>query len=74
MSQSKTVQLPEKPVWRGIDAVVGQIIEENPDLEIYLTADHGMSAKTRGVASAVFTLLRVAFDEGEDILSLSLRT
>ena len=34
---------------QGIDAILGEILDENPDLEVYLTADHGMSAKTRGV-------------------------
>ena len=33
----------------GLDAILGRIVEEHPDLELYLTADHGMSAKTRGV-------------------------
>jgi phosphonoacetate hydrolase len=32
----------------GIDAVIGRIADENPDLSIYLTADHGMSSKSRG--------------------------
>ncbi|MDP6438148.1 MAG: alkaline phosphatase family protein [Candidatus Brocadiia bacterium] len=33
----------------GLDRVLGRILDENPDLEIYLTADHGMSQKSRGV-------------------------
>lgn len=33
----------------GLDALLGQILEDQPDREVYLTADHGMSAKTRGV-------------------------
>jgi len=32
-----------------IDAILGRILEENPEREVYLTADHGMSAKTRGI-------------------------
>jgi len=34
---------------QGIDSLLGQILDENPDREIYLTADHGMSAKSRGI-------------------------
>ncbi len=33
----------------ALDSILGDILEDNPDREIYLTADHGMSAKTRGV-------------------------
>ncbi len=33
----------------GLDCILGRILDENPDLEIYLTADHGMSQKSRGV-------------------------
>jgi len=33
----------------GIDHILGQILDDNPDREIYLTADHGMSAKSRGI-------------------------
>lgn len=32
-----------------LDAILGRIVDENPGREFYLTADHGMSAKTRGV-------------------------
>jgi len=34
---------------QGLDFILGQILDENPDYEIYLTADHGMSAKTWGI-------------------------
>ena len=34
---------------QGLDSILGQIMDENPDREIYLTADHGMSAKNRGI-------------------------
>lgn len=34
---------------QGLDFILGQILDENPSREIYLTADHGMSAKTWGV-------------------------
>ena len=34
---------------QGLDAILGQILDENPDREVYLTADHGMSAKTWGI-------------------------
>lgn len=34
---------------QGLDFILGQILNENPDREIYLTADHGMSAKTCGI-------------------------
>jgi phosphonoacetate hydrolase len=33
----------------GIDAILGEIMVAFPELELYVTADHGMSAKTRGV-------------------------
>ena len=33
----------------GLDAILGEVLDENPDLEVYVTADHGMSAKTRGI-------------------------
>ncbi len=32
-----------------LDAILGEIIAENPTHEVYLTADHGMSAKSRGL-------------------------
>lgn len=32
-----------------LDSVLGEILAENLDREIYLTADHGMSPKTRGI-------------------------
>ena len=34
---------------QGLDAILGQIVDDDPDREIYLTADHGMSAKRWGV-------------------------
>jgi len=34
---------------QGLDSLLGLILNDNPELEIYLTADHGMSAKTRGI-------------------------
>ena len=33
----------------SIDSALGRILDENPHLEVYITADHGMSAKRRGV-------------------------
>jgi len=33
----------------NIDRIVGDILDDDPDREIYLTADHGMSAKNRGI-------------------------
>jgi len=33
----------------ALDAVLGEILDDHPDLEIHLTADHGMSPKTRGI-------------------------
>jgi phosphonoacetate hydrolase len=30
-----------------LDARLGHLVDENPDLEVYVTADHGMSAKRR---------------------------
>lgn len=33
----------------GSDAILGQVVDENPAIEIYVTADHGMSAKTQGI-------------------------
>ncbi|NPV08129.1 MAG: nucleotide pyrophosphatase [Anaerolineae bacterium] len=33
----------------ALDHLLGQIMEDRPDRELYLTADHGMSAKSRGV-------------------------
>jgi phosphonoacetate hydrolase len=33
----------------GLDARLGRILEDRPDREVYITADHGMSAKKRGV-------------------------
>ncbi|MGQ9554441.1 MAG: alkaline phosphatase family protein [Anaerolineae bacterium] len=32
-----------------LDQVLGEIVDDNPEREIYLTADHGMSAKSRGI-------------------------
>lgn len=34
---------------QGLDAILGQILEDDPDRKIYLTADHGMSDKHWGV-------------------------
>lgn len=34
---------------QGLDTILGEVLSDNPDREIYLTADHGMSPKTRGV-------------------------
>jgi phosphonoacetate hydrolase len=34
---------------QGLDSILGEILDGNPDREVYLTADHGMSAKTRGI-------------------------
>jgi len=34
---------------QGMDALLGQTLDDYPDREIYLTADHGMSAKTCGI-------------------------
>lgn len=33
----------------ALDEALGRILEDRPDREVYLTADHGMSAKSRGV-------------------------
>ena len=33
----------------GIDTILGEIVDEYPDTEIYITADHGMNPKTRGL-------------------------
>jgi len=33
----------------GMDALIGEIIEENPDREVYVTADHGMRQMELGV-------------------------
>jgi len=33
----------------GIDTILGDILDDNPQREIYLTADHGMNHKSRGV-------------------------
>ena len=34
---------------QAMDSILGRVLDENPDLEVYLTADHGMSEKTWGV-------------------------
>ena len=34
---------------QGMDVLLGQILDDHPDREVLLTADHGMSAKSRGV-------------------------
>jgi phosphonoacetate hydrolase len=34
---------------RGLDFLLGQIVDDNPNREIYVTADHGMSTKSRGI-------------------------
>jgi phosphonoacetate hydrolase len=34
---------------QGIDSILGDIVADNPDREVYLTADHGMSEKRQGV-------------------------
>ena len=33
----------------GFDAILGEILDDNPQREIYLTADHGMNHKSRGI-------------------------
>ncbi len=33
----------------GLDQLIGRIADEQPDREIYITADHGMSAKHRAI-------------------------
>ncbi len=33
----------------GLDRILGIIADENPDLDIYITADHGMSSKKIGI-------------------------
>jgi len=33
----------------GLDRELGRIMDHDPDLRVYLTADHGMSAKSRGL-------------------------
>ncbi|MFH0962732.1 MAG: alkaline phosphatase family protein [Planctomycetota bacterium] len=34
---------------QGLDAALGEILAKHPGMEVYITADHGMSAKSRGV-------------------------
>ncbi len=34
---------------RKLDELLGKIVEENPQLQVYVTADHGMSYKSRGI-------------------------
>jgi phosphonoacetate hydrolase len=34
---------------QGLDRILGRILDDNPDREVYLTADHGMSAKSLGI-------------------------
>ena len=34
---------------QGLDQIIGRIADEQPDREIYITADHGMSAKHRAI-------------------------
>jgi len=34
---------------QGLDTILGEILDDNPNREVYLTADHGMSPKTHGV-------------------------
>jgi phosphonoacetate hydrolase len=34
---------------QSLDSILGEILDDDPGREIYLTADHGMSAKTRGI-------------------------
>ena len=33
----------------GIDAILGDIMDDNPNREVYVTADHGMNAKSHGI-------------------------
>lgn len=42
-----------------LDRLLGEIVDAHPTLEVYLTADHGMSAKTQGI-----DLARVLAAEG----------
>ncbi|MBM3187295.1 MAG: nucleotide pyrophosphatase [Chloroflexi bacterium] len=44
---------------QGLDALLGQIVDDNPDREVYLTADHGMTDKSWGV-----DIERALADEG----------
>jgi len=32
-----------------VDRILGEIVDANPNLEVYLTADHGMNLKTRAI-------------------------
>jgi phosphonoacetate hydrolase len=34
---------------QGLDAIIGRIADEQPQRELYITADHGMSAKHRAI-------------------------
>lgn len=45
----------------GIDRLLGQVLNDHPDVELYITADHGMNLKTKGV-----DLRRVLRDAGVD--------
>jgi phosphonoacetate hydrolase len=38
---------------RELDRIIGRIADDQPDREIYLSADHGMSAKSRAINLAV---------------------
>ncbi len=45
-----------------IDRLLGEVLNDNPDVEIYITADHGMNAKTKGV-----DLKKTLRDAGVDV-------
>ena len=49
-----------------VDKLLGEIAADHPSIEIYLTADHGMNAKTRGV-----DLTRLLEREGIDAVTVS---
>ena len=33
----------------GIDSILGELLNEHPEMEIYITADHGMNAKEKAI-------------------------
>ena len=50
---------------RTVDEILGQILEDHESLEVYLTADHGMSAKTDAID--INRLMRENAIEGEAV-------
>jgi len=50
---------------RTLDDLLGQIVDDHASLEVYLTADHGMSAKTEAID--INRLMRESSIEGEAV-------